>query len=310
MKQMNTLPPMHPTPQAICVHCVHCGSFSHECERLNTSPASGRTTRPRRSRARCPSGRTRRSRCRSAFTPSSFRGRAFTAPRAENLRSWLYRLRPSAMHGPSRASTKGWCAPRPAARSSASPNRLRWSPPPMPAAHVDFVDGLATYATCGDARAQQRRWRAPYCANRSMDGGCSTMPTASCSSCRRKARSRLPPSWDASTSRPARSRLIPRGVQLPRRAREARPRAATSARTTARRFACPSSGPSAPTASPTRATSRYPVAAFEDCATPTELVAKFGGHLWTRPSTIRRSTWSPGTATTRPSSTTSRASTR
>src|SRR6185369_8042776 len=26
-------------------------------------------------------------------------GSAFTAPRSENLRSWLYRLRPSAMHG-------------------------------------------------------------------------------------------------------------------------------------------------------------------------------------------------------------------
>ena len=27
-------------------------------------------------------------------------GSAFTAPRSANLRSWLYRLRPSAMHGP------------------------------------------------------------------------------------------------------------------------------------------------------------------------------------------------------------------
>ncbi len=26
-------------------------------------------------------------------------GTAFTAPRAQNLRSWLYRIRPAAMHG-------------------------------------------------------------------------------------------------------------------------------------------------------------------------------------------------------------------
>ena len=29
-------------------------------------------------------------------------GSSFTMPRAQNLRSWLYRLRPSAMHGPYR----------------------------------------------------------------------------------------------------------------------------------------------------------------------------------------------------------------
>ena len=34
-------------------------------------------------------------------------GTAFTAPRAENLSTWLYKLRPSAMHGPYRRVAQG-----------------------------------------------------------------------------------------------------------------------------------------------------------------------------------------------------------
>ena len=34
-------------------------------------------------------------------------GTAFTAPRAENQSTWLYRLRPSAMHGPYRRIDSG-----------------------------------------------------------------------------------------------------------------------------------------------------------------------------------------------------------
>src|SRR5690348_8852987 len=82
-------------------------------------------------------------------------GTAFTAPRAQNLRSWLYRLRPSAMHAP--------FAPLPATRwataghgdASATPDRLRWMPPAMPAAGTDFIDGVATLAVAGDAAAHR-----------------------------------------------------------------------------------------------------------------------------------------------------------
>src|SRR5262245_32235725 len=35
-------------------------------------------------------------------------GTPFTAPRAENRRSWLYRIRPSAMHGPFRRIENGF----------------------------------------------------------------------------------------------------------------------------------------------------------------------------------------------------------
>ncbi|WP_448582386.1 homogentisate 1,2-dioxygenase [Thermaurantiacus sp.] len=74
-------------------------------------------------------------------------GTAFTAPRHENRRSWLYRRRPSAMH-PRFAE-----APHPglAPASALSPNRERWSPLPLPEAPVDFLDGLLLWAaTAGE----------------------------------------------------------------------------------------------------------------------------------------------------------------
>ncbi len=71
-------------------------------------------------------------------------GTAFTAPRAENRRSWLYRMRPSAAHPPYRpyAGAKLFAAPAPDA--PLPPNRLRWDPLGPPEAGTDWIDGLVT----------------------------------------------------------------------------------------------------------------------------------------------------------------------
>src|SRR5436190_22430037 len=81
-------------------------------------------------------------------------GTAFTAPRAENRRSWLYRIRPSAMHGPFGRIDKGLVRTAPCAEAEPSPNRLSWSPIPFPDPPADFVDGLVTLGTNGDAAAR------------------------------------------------------------------------------------------------------------------------------------------------------------
>src|ERR1700742_874515 len=80
------------------------------------------------------------------FYAEQLSGSAFTAPRHENRRSWLYRLRPSASHAPFTPYTG---APNlrsaPFSEAPATPNRLRWSPLDMPATPTDFIDGLTTY---------------------------------------------------------------------------------------------------------------------------------------------------------------------
>src|SRR5215469_6006310 len=81
-------------------------------------------------------------------------GTPFTAPRAENRRSWLYRIRPSAMHPPFRRIDNGLIRSAPFNDAAPPPNRLRWNPLPFPDELTDFIDGLATIGGNGDASAR------------------------------------------------------------------------------------------------------------------------------------------------------------
>jgi homogentisate 1,2-dioxygenase len=80
-------------------------------------------------------------------------GTAFTAPRATNRRSWLYRIRPAAIHHPfrpfnnDRIVSRFDLAPTP-------PNQMRWDPLPFPDPATDFLDGLVTMAGQGDPASQ------------------------------------------------------------------------------------------------------------------------------------------------------------
>ncbi len=97
-------------------------------------------------------------------------GTAFTAPRAENRRSWLYRLRPTANHG---AFSPCDAAPRlrsaPFDEVPPSPNRLRWDPLPMPDEPTDWLDGLVPYGGTGSVAEQSGLGIHLYAANRDMD---------------------------------------------------------------------------------------------------------------------------------------------
>jgi homogentisate 1,2-dioxygenase len=99
-------------------------------------------------------------------------GTAFTAPRGENRRSWLYRIRPAAMHGtfsPYARDGAGSAAfNEDFADSPVSPDQLRWNPLPIPDAPVDFVDGLYTMAGNGGSAVQTGVGIHLYAANASM----------------------------------------------------------------------------------------------------------------------------------------------
>ena len=66
----------------------------------STSPASATSSPPRRSPGALPVGRNSPQRCPYGLYAEQLCGTAFTAPRADNRRSWLYRIRPAAMHEP------------------------------------------------------------------------------------------------------------------------------------------------------------------------------------------------------------------
>src|ERR671918_212525 len=56
-------------------------------------------------------------------------GSAFTMPRSENRRSWLYRMRPTADHRPFERYEGPPLFGAPADAEPLAPNRLRWDPP-------------------------------------------------------------------------------------------------------------------------------------------------------------------------------------
>src|ERR1700736_793792 len=94
-------------------------------------------------------------------------GTAFTAPRGANRRSWLYRIRPAAMHQPFRQLENARIVSR-FDDERTPPNQLRWDPRPLPQSATDFVDGLVTMAGNGDPVAQSGCGIHMYTANTSM----------------------------------------------------------------------------------------------------------------------------------------------
>jgi homogentisate 1,2-dioxygenase len=106
-------------------------------------------------------------RCPYGLYAEQLSGTAFTAPRHVNRRSWLYRIRPSAGHGAFEPRAQGLlCAQF--EHGETPPDRLRWSPLPLPETPADFIEGLVTMGGNGDPRTQSGCAIHLYAANRSM----------------------------------------------------------------------------------------------------------------------------------------------
>src|SRR5947208_8912452 len=96
-------------------------------------------------------------------------GSAFTAPRHENRRSWLYRMRPTADHPPFVAYDGAPLFAASPSQQPLAPNRLRWDPPADLPEGADFVDGLVTMFHARRPADLEGCAMHPYHASRSMD---------------------------------------------------------------------------------------------------------------------------------------------
>lgn len=208
-------------------------------------------------------------------------GTAFTAPRAHNRRSWLYRIRPAVVHEPFRPMESGWLTSR-FDEVPAPPTQLRWNPPPMPDAPTDFVAGLVTMGGNGGPQAQAGCGIHLYAANRSMEGRFFYDADGELLIVPQQGRLRLFTELGVLEVEPQEIALIPRGlrfrVELPDG--------------TARGYVCenfgapfrlPDLGPIGSNGLANPRDFLTPDAWYEDVEGAFELVAKFDGHLWSAP---------------------------
>lgn len=119
-----------------------------------------------------PKGRNSPQRVDKGLYAELLSGSAFTAPRAENRRTWLYRRQPSVAAGAYRPLPHDFLKTGAADGLSAPPDPLRWHPLPVPTLQqqpLDFIDGLRTIVVNGDAAAQTGIAAHLVLANRSME---------------------------------------------------------------------------------------------------------------------------------------------
>jgi homogentisate 1,2-dioxygenase len=225
-----------------------------------------------------PVGQNSPQRCPYGLYAEQLSGTAFTAPRGANRRTWLYRIRPSAMHRPFRRIDDGRLVSD-FTEVPATPNQLRWDPLPMPAGATDFVEGLVTYAGNGDPHAQTGCGIHLYAANRSMtdrvfydaDGELLIVP--------QQGRLRLVTELGVLLVAPREIAVIPRGVRFRVELPDGPVRGYVCENFGAP-FRLPDLGPIGSNGLANPRDFLSPVAWYEDREGAFELVAKFMGHLW------------------------------
>jgi homogentisate 1,2-dioxygenase len=205
-------------------------------------------------------------------------GTAFTAPRHQNRRSWLYRIRPAALHGEFELLPEGTFNDR-FDDAPATPNQLRWNPRPIPEAPTDFVDGLYTVAGNGGAAAQHGIGIHLYAANRDMRGRYFYSADGELLIVPQQGRLRIATELGVLAIEPQQIAVIPRGVRF----RVELPDGPS------RGYVCenfgallrlPELGPIGSNGLANARDFLTPHAAYEDIEGDFELLAKFQGRLW------------------------------
>ena len=118
-----------------------------------------------------PQGQNSPQKCAYGLYAEQLSGSPFTAPRSTNERSWLYRMRPSVRHGGryERIDVPLWKTAPDGEPHDLPLGQYRWNPLPMPDSPTDFIDGVRTMTSTGDARQHVGMATSLYTVTSSMD---------------------------------------------------------------------------------------------------------------------------------------------
>jgi homogentisate 1,2-dioxygenase len=220
-------------------------------------------------------------RCPYSLYAEQLSGTAFTAPRHAGRRTWMYRIRPSVVHGPFRAR-EGDVFADTAPAGPLAPNQLRWDPLPLPSAPTDFVDGLLPVAGNGSPDSHTGCGIYLYAANQSMhnrffysaDGELLIVPQLGTLI--------LDTELGRIELEPQEIAVIPRGLRF-RVELQAGAARGYICENFGAPFKLPDLGPIGSNGLAHPRDFLIPQARYEDIAGRHELIAKFLGRLWTAP---------------------------
>ncbi|HPA01930.1 MAG TPA: homogentisate 1,2-dioxygenase [Chiayiivirga sp.] len=205
-------------------------------------------------------------------------GTAFTAPRHANRRSWLYRIRPAAMHGKfepfAQPAFHGDFGAGPV-----TPEKLRWDPLPLPGTGTDFIEGLYTVAGNGGPEAGTGVGIHLYAANRDMAGRWFCNADGEFLIVPQLGRLRIETELGVLEVEPQQIAVIPRGIRYRVALPDGQARGYVCENFGAL-FKLPDLGPIGSNGLANPRDFEYPCAAFEDVEGKFELLTKFQGHLW------------------------------
>jgi len=205
-------------------------------------------------------------------------GSAFTAPRAENRRTWMYRRQPSVVAGSYVPLAQPWLKTGAKEGAAAPPNPLRWHPVAIPAAPSDFLAGLRTVVVNGDADAQSGMAAHLWLANQPMgrrafvnaDGEMLLVP--------QQGAIRVVTELGVLDAKPGEIVLVPRGLAF--KVDVDGPSRGYVCENYGAPFRLPELGPIGSNGLANPRDFLAPVAAFDDTGGEWEIVKKYGGSLW------------------------------
>jgi len=229
-----------------------------------------------------PQGRNSPQRAPLNLYPELVSGTAFTAPRHENRRSWLYRRQPSVVSGRYAAYAQPLWRTGADAGAAMPPEPMRWNPFPIDTPGCDFIDGMRTLAANGDAEMQTGLAAHIYLADRSMqrravvnaDGEMLLVP--------QQGRLRIVTEMGRLDVSPGEIALLPRGVAFKVELPDGPSRGYVCENYGAH-FRLPELGPIGSNGLANARDFLAPIASFEDTPGAYEIVKKSGGHLWRAP---------------------------
>ena len=207
-------------------------------------------------------------------------GSAFTAPRHDNRRSWLYRMRPTADHRPFERYGGAPLFEAAADEAPLAPNRLRWDPLADLPAGADFIDGMAAMLRARQPADLEGVAVYLYRAQKSMDRRVFADADGELLIIPQLGTIELHTELGRLEVAPGSVALVPRGIKFRVQLPDGEARGYVAENYGAP-FRLPELGPIGANGLANPRDFEAPVAWFEDRDEPVEVVQKYLGALWT-----------------------------